>query len=172
MEKKNNYISIPYKVMLNKRLTQTQKIVFGFIEGFKNSKNICYASNAYIAKVIGLKETAVSRAISKLVSEDMVDILNPKGRSRSLYCKTDNPVSQDHKPVLEDGLSLSPKTDNNLVNNLNNKPIYNLDNTTTNNNSNTKDKENSFIYIDRKRYKDIKGQLVDTETGEIFVAPF
>lgn len=122
---KNNYISIPYKVMSDKRLTQTQKLIYGFVAGFHVSGNICYASNAYIGEVIGLKVTAVSRAISKLVSEDWLEVKNGAGAKRSLYCKYVQPVLEDRVACTERQTSLSPETDNNLVNNLKNNKVDN-----------------------------------------------
>ena len=113
--------------MSDKRLSQTQKIIYGFIAGFHISGKTCYASNKHIAEIIGLKETAVSRAISKLVSEDWVTIKNGSGSSRSLYCKYPNPVLEDKAPSTERQASLSQKTGNNIANNLEEKKVDNIE---------------------------------------------
>ena len=57
--------------MMDKRLTQTQKVIYGFIAGFHVSNQVCYAS----------------RAIQGLISEGWIEAMNAKGSKRSLFCK-------------------------------------------------------------------------------------
>ena len=101
MKTTNQYISIPFKVMKDTRLTQTQKLIYGFVAGFKVSKKICYASNSYIADVVCLKERAVSKAINVLIKDGWLGVNNPKGRSRSLFCLYPG-IQQDTTEVHRD----------------------------------------------------------------------
>lgn len=79
----NQFINLPYHIMKDKRLSQTQKMIYGFVNGF-DEPLICYASNTYIAEVIGVSARAVSKAISYLIKNSYLKAFQPNGRSRSL----------------------------------------------------------------------------------------
>ena len=134
-DKKENYISIPYTISSRSDLTQTQKMIYGMVLGYKNSGKIFYASNKFIADTLSLKEQAVSRAISCLVSKDMIKAFNPNGHSRSIVAEDYPLVVEDNNLVVEDYEpsrgrlgTWSSKTNNNLVDNI----VNNLDNNLVN----------------------------------------
>ncbi len=121
---KEQYINIPYSIMMREDLSQTEKIIYGFINGFKGN-NVCYASNAYISNVLVLSERQVSRSISKLITLTLVSSMNGKGRSRSLF--TNNIDTSDTNPDTGDintdtsvQQTLTPVSSNNIVDNINN----------------------------------------------------
>ena len=102
------FINIPYSIMRDSTLSQTQKIVYGFINGF-NAPLICYASNSYIANIVGLKsDKAISQAVSGLIEKGYIKAINPKGRSRSLVVlkRSANKVVEKDEIVQEKPLKV------------------------------------------------------------------
>jgi hypothetical protein len=59
-------IGIPSEVLFNPALTHTQKILFGFIRNLAQSERGCWASNRYLAKLLGVEKQTISNAVSKL----------------------------------------------------------------------------------------------------------
>ena len=139
--KTQNYVSIPYTIMYRTDLTDKQKMVYGIVEGYKNSKGFCYIKNPAIAEIICSSVKTVSRAIKKLDELGLITIHCPKGRKRWLSIGT--PVSDikqnehitgtpvSHKRDTDDGLvghlrprSGTPVSHNNLDNLINKPTLY------------------------------------------------
>ena len=186
---KKQFISIPYEVMMDVNLSQTQKMIYGFVNGFKISGNICYASNAYIKSIIGVSERSVSKAVSVLISGGYIEALNPKGRSRSLMINTrynlepkfvdkdinlepecinlepddHNLEPDDHNLEPEFQLTRNLGSNNNIVNNI----INNIEN-----NIEPAEEVSKETKIDGIIYIEVEGELFNKETGVPFVAPF
>ena len=60
-------IGIPAEVLFNPKLSSTQKILFGFIRNLSHTEKGCWASNRYLAKMIGVKDPqTVTNGVSKL----------------------------------------------------------------------------------------------------------
>lgn len=60
-------VSIPMSILIDKKLSSTDKLVYAMICGLSKKNGDCWASNAYIASQLDLKKDTVSRVISKLV---------------------------------------------------------------------------------------------------------
>jgi DNA-binding MarR family transcriptional regulator len=60
-------VSIPMSILMDKKLSSTDKLVYAMICGLSKKNGDCWASNAYIATQLDLKKDTVSRVISKLV---------------------------------------------------------------------------------------------------------
>jgi DNA-binding MarR family transcriptional regulator len=60
-------VSIPMSILMDKKLSSTDKLVYAMICGLSKKNGDCWASNAYIASQLDLKKDTVSRVISKLV---------------------------------------------------------------------------------------------------------
>lgn len=122
---KEQYINIPYSIMMRSDLSQSQKIIYGFVNGFQDN-NVCYASNTYIGEVLNLSPDGVSRCVSTLIRSGLIKALAPKGRSRSLFT-TVPPSITSGTPVDKVGLTPTLRSGNNIVNNIKNNIVNNID---------------------------------------------
>lgn len=123
------YINIPYSIMSDKRLNQTEKMVYGLIKGFDDANKICYASNRHIAEVIGVSERQVSRSITKLTTTTLVSRFEEGGRKRWLTTtsKTPTTTSMSNYHDTDVQLTTTPMSNNNIVDNIKNNIIYNIE---------------------------------------------
>ena len=135
MEKKKvskQYISIPYEITKDTRLTDKQKMIYGIIEGFDAQDQVCYIKNPAIAEILCTTTRTVSEGIRRLNQLGLIMIFNPDGRSRSLTTRVkrrDVPLtsvkSASMQPRDVPPGPLKPASSNNLSitnkNNLNNK---------------------------------------------------
>ena len=173
--KKEQYINIPYSIMMSKNLSQTEKMIYGFICGFDFTDNICYVSNRYIGEVIGVSERTASRAITKLVTTSLVSRFEEGGRKRWLTTTkktpSTSPVSTNHDTNVYPTTTLV--SNNNIVDNINN----NIVNTIKEEKEETKGEDSltenisNIKYIDNIKYTNIDGKLID-DNGNIFITPF
>jgi len=62
----NNYAVITARVLFNKELTSTQKLLIAVISNLSNARGYCFASNQYLGECIGLSKHTVRDAISDL----------------------------------------------------------------------------------------------------------
>lgn len=76
-------IWIPKEIWLNSELTLLEKIIFIEIDSLDN-ENHCVASNEYFANFCGCSESKISKAIKKLESLEMIQVMNFDGRHRKL----------------------------------------------------------------------------------------
>ena len=63
-------VFIPGEMAFNTNFCLSAKFVFWIVKSLDHSEKHCTASNAYIAKSIGLKERSVSKHISDLIKDD------------------------------------------------------------------------------------------------------
>ncbi len=89
-EQVEQFINIPYSIMRDEKLSQTQKMIYGMVRGYMDSGSIFYASNKYISEIVMVKERSVSHAIAYLVEHKYLAVYNPKGRGRSLVIYSSN----------------------------------------------------------------------------------
>ncbi len=59
-------IGIPAELLYNFKLTQTEKILFGYIRNLSRSSKGCYASNNYLGKIVGVGTQSISNSIQNL----------------------------------------------------------------------------------------------------------
>lgn len=59
-------IGIPAEVLFNPYLTQTEKMLFGFIRNLAQSKNGCWASNWYLGLLFNTGSQTITNSITKL----------------------------------------------------------------------------------------------------------
>jgi len=67
-------ILIPAEVLFNSNLTETEKILFGFLRNLSITKKGCWASNRYLGRVIDKKASTVSAAISNLKNLEYIKV--------------------------------------------------------------------------------------------------
>lgn len=68
------YINIPSKVLKNRDLKFSSKILYGEISRLSQKDGYCYASNKYLGELLGIHEKSVSRLIKELISANLVRI--------------------------------------------------------------------------------------------------
>lgn len=88
--------------MMDENLSQTQKMLIGFIKGFEISNHICYASNRYIASILSLSSRQVSRKINDLVKNGYIQSHNNGGSKRYLTTNSITDVVVDDTDVDTD----------------------------------------------------------------------
>ena len=59
-------IGIPAEVLFNPELSNTQRILFGFIRNLSHSPKGCWASNRYLAKCLKTKPQTITNGVTKL----------------------------------------------------------------------------------------------------------
>jgi DNA-binding MarR family transcriptional regulator len=81
---KINKIVIPLKILQNKNLTISEKVVIGIIITICNKEKIFLYTNEQIGKIIGLTPDRISKIITKLNRLSLIKIVKFDGRSRYL----------------------------------------------------------------------------------------
>ena len=62
----SKYAVITVAVLKDSRITLQQKVLLCFIQALSNSKGYCFASNKYLADLIGIKKESVTKMLQKL----------------------------------------------------------------------------------------------------------
>ena len=74
MEKQfSTYSVIPTKIMLDKNISSTAKILYGIISSLCNEKGFCWASNEYLGNLLGISATSISLIIKELVKNKYIE---------------------------------------------------------------------------------------------------
>lgn len=66
MEKHNWYAVITAKVLLDKNLTETQKLLIALISNLSNEKGFCFASNKYLGDQLNKSAVTIQQNIAQL----------------------------------------------------------------------------------------------------------
>lgn len=75
------FIAIPYKILGDSRLSQTEKMLYGFINGFAKGK--CHAANGFISQTLSVSVSTVEKAIAKL---DRLKLIHRSNRYNGGRC--------------------------------------------------------------------------------------
>ena len=160
MEQKGSYYSvIPAAVLYDEDLSTTEKLLYGFISQLANATGYCFASNKYLAELLNLSKSTISRGVNNLVK---------KG-----YLKYEYEYEPDSKEIKERHLFLGiSKNDytytqkciggigKNAQENIKTRNIYKKDNT------NVLSKEKRFVPPTKQEIKDyckVKGYDIDID---------
>ena len=84
MERNVKGIWIPLEIFENKELCWTAKILFIQIDSFTAKGKQCFFSNAYLAEIMGVSQTQISRHIRKLIDIKWIKQVGFDGRKRYL----------------------------------------------------------------------------------------
>lgn len=122
MENKSNQFEglwIPVEILSNQNLSANEKLVLSIIKALDKGQG-CFASNKYIAGLIGLKSTTLSNIVSSLKEKGFINVTVEGYNTRTI--KYIEPVEEDHeqteeisnnvipmklKPIIWRGLNLS-----------------------------------------------------------------
>jgi hypothetical protein len=64
------YVTVPMALLKDPDVSAGAKLCFGLIANLANHRGYCFATNDYIASVLGVHEMTVSRHVSELIKND------------------------------------------------------------------------------------------------------
>lgn len=64
--------TIPVKILIDKRLTNSQKLIFGVIFNICKKQGICFLSNDFFSKLLNLSKGTISISIKKLNEANLI----------------------------------------------------------------------------------------------------
>ena len=118
-EKLNNWVAvIPSIILYNNDLSDKDKLVFAVISNLTHEKGYCWASNRYIAELLGCSPITISRSISKLNFNGIVKnelLKDDHGTNRKIYIN----MSYMNKGFIKNDIPSNQKRQaNNITNNI------------------------------------------------------
>jgi hypothetical protein len=72
METKKWFITIDANILMNKDISNTEKILYGLISNLESMEGNCIATNKYLSEFINVSPTQVSILISNLVDHKLI----------------------------------------------------------------------------------------------------
>ena len=140
---------IPYEILTNEHLSDKEKYIYSLILFFSKNDGYCTITNKYIATIVNLSDTRVSKLISSLSKKKYVQVItNFQDTTRQIInrkiiplVKYDNPTyskstthignnnnnssSKDTTPLVENNKYINNNKYNNYKNRFNdNRRIY------------------------------------------------
>lgn len=136
---------IPYEILTNENLSDKEKYIYSLILFFSKNENYCTITNKYIANIVNLSDTRVSKLISNLSRKKYVQVItNFQDTTRQIISrkiiplvKYDNPTYLKTTTCIDNNNHGSSRKDTNTVvnndkyinnnkyNNYKNTPSYN-----------------------------------------------
>ena len=136
---------IPYEILTNEKLSDKEKYIYSLILFFSKNENYCTITNKYIANIVNLSDTRVSKLISSLSRKKYVQVItNFQDTTRQIISrkiiplvKYDNPnYSKSTTSISKNDYTSSQNYTNNIVKTnkyINNNNKYNNYKNTTSN---------------------------------------
>ena len=141
---------IPAEILLNKDLSDKEKIILSMVLYLSEEKGSCFASNKYIASIVNVTPERVSKIISSLKDKEYVKVkLKYKTDSKEIEERQITPIVENidrHSQKLQEGIDNNNysdsenqpypigENDKDIINNIKNKNNYNKESHTKNNN--------------------------------------
>lgn len=132
---------IPAEILLNKELSDKEKIILAIILYLSEETKSCFASNKYIANIVNVTADRVSKIISSLREKNYIKVkLKYKTDSKEIEQRQILPIVEninrrsekylegiDTNNYLDSQkqLHLIGENDKDIINNIKNKKIYN-----------------------------------------------
>lgn len=130
---------IPYEILTNEKLSDKEKYLYSLILFFSKNDGFCTITNKYLASIVNLSDTRVSKLISSLAKKKYVQVItNFQDTTRQI-------INRKIIPLVKYDNTICSKITNSIVNN-DYKSIQNDTNSIGN-----KDK-----YINNNKYKNYK----------------
>ena len=118
---------IPVEILLNKDLSDKEKIILAMILYLSEEKGRCFASNKYIANIVNVTYERVSKIISSLKEKQYIKVkLKYKTDSKEIEQRQITPIVQNinrYNSKSQEGI----ETNNYLNSQKQQYPIYNKD---------------------------------------------
>ena len=94
-KKQNYYCVIPWKLLTDKNISSTAKLLYGEISALANREGYCWATNKHFAETFGIKNsTTISALIHKLEAVNYIYVEIKEGYKRRIWL---------YPPVLKEG---------------------------------------------------------------------
>ena len=132
---------IPAEILLNKNLSDKEKVILAIILYLSEETKSCFASNKYIANIVNVTPERVSKIISSLKDKGYISVkLKYKTDSKEIEERQITPIVENvnrYSQKLQEGIDNNnyldsekrpyPIGENNkdIINNIKNKKIYN-----------------------------------------------
>lgn len=135
---------IPYEILTNEKLSDKEKYIYSLILFFSKSDGYCTITNKYIATIVNLSDTRVSKLISSLSKKNYVQVItNFQDTTRQIINRKIIPLVKYNNPTC---LKSTSYIDNN-------------------NNSSSRKSTNTFVennkYINNNKYNNYKNRFHD-----------
>lgn len=123
---------MPYKILTNENLSDKEKYIYSLILFFSKNDGYCTITNKYIATIVNLSDTRVSKLVSSLSKKKYVQVItNFQDTTRQIInrkiiplVKYDNPTYSKSTNQLDNNNYSSSRKDTNTIGE-NNKYINN-----------------------------------------------
>jgi len=125
--KHSYYCVIPWKILTDKAISSSAKLLYGEISALSNKEGYCWASNSYLSKIIGIKSpTRISVLLRKLKEANYVslEINKSDGNKRKIWIH--HPIAQNNNSYCskqQEAIAQNKKKDNINKENINYKNI-------------------------------------------------
>ena len=132
---------IPSEILLNKDLSDKEKIILSMILYLSEEKGSCFASNKYIANIVNVTPERVSKIISSLKGKRYIRVkLKYKTDSKEIEERQITPIVENinrYREKLQEGIDNNnysdskkqpypiDRNDKDIINNIKNKNNYN-----------------------------------------------
>lgn len=108
--KKIEGLWIPIEILSNQNLSANEKLVLSIIKALDKGQG-CFASNKYIAELIGLKSTTMSNIISSLKEKGFVEVTIEGYNTRTIkYIYEITPAEQEQEEVPANVIPIKSKS--------------------------------------------------------------
>lgn len=139
---------IPAEILLNKELSDKEKIILAIIVYLSEETESCFASNKYIASIVNVTHERVSKIISSLKNKKYINVkLKYKTNSKEIEQRQITPIARNinsYSEEFQEGTKINNYSDskkqlysmdeNNkeIINNIKNENNYNNTNQSNN----------------------------------------
>lgn len=136
---------IPAEILLNKELTDKEKIILAIILYLSEETKSCFASNKYIANIVNVTADRVSKIISSLREKNYIKVkLKYKTDSKEIEERQIIPIVESinrYSQEYQEGIGINSYSDSqkqpypigdndkDIINNIKNKNNYNKEST-------------------------------------------
>ena len=143
---------IPAEILLDKKLSDKEKIILSMIVYLSEENKCCFASNKYFASIVNVTANRISKIISSLNTKEYINIkLKYKTDSKEIEERQITPIVQNinrycqnqQEGIGKNNYSSSQKepypigeNDKDIINNIKNKNKYNKESYKNNNKAN------------------------------------
>ena len=100
-ENKLKGLWMPYEILTNEKLSDKEKQIYSLLLFFSKNDGYCTITNKYIANIVNLSDTRVSKLISSLSRKKYVEVItNFEDKSRQIISRKIIPLIKYESPTI------------------------------------------------------------------------
>ena len=104
---------IPYEILTNEKLSDKEKYIYSIILFFSKKDGFCTISNKYLANIVNLSDTRVSKLVSSLAKKKYVHVVtNFQDTTRQVISRKIIPLVKYDKPTCSKATTCDVNNDN------------------------------------------------------------